>query len=326
MSRYPEVDLHRLRTYPVAERASLVHHESLYRPPSDPESFGEFWDSLPDVLAVRDLRALVARTRAAREAGAGFLLLAGAHVIKTGLAPGLIRLMEDGWITAIALNGAGAIHDLELAFFGRTSEDVAAQLPEGKFGMARETSQWLNAWTIEADRREEGLGEGLGRAFLEQAGEGAARSLLASAYRLGVPVTIHLAIGADINHPHPGFSGAAAGSATTRDFRILCHQVGLLTRGVALNVGSAVVLPEVFLKALSVCTNLGLRFEGLTTAVFDFQRQYRPSENVVRRPALQGGTGLYLIGHHEILVPLLTQALLRLGRPAPPGGPGEGAP
>jgi hypothetical protein len=310
MSRYPEEDLRRIRTYGISRRRSLVDRGVLYRPPRDPGSFGDLWHSMPDVLAARELKELVARVRTARSRRKGVLVLAGAHVIKTGLSPGLIRLLEEGWITGLALNGAGAIHDLEIAFFGRTSEDVASQLPKGRFGMARETSRWINAWTVEAARREEGLGEGLGRAFLEKGGQGVARSLLAACYRLGVPATIHLSIGADINHQHPDFSGEAAGETSARDFRILCAEVGRLTSGVALNLGSAVVLPEVFLKALSVSTSLGRRFSGLTTAVFDFQRQYRSLENVVRRPALQGGRGYYLVGHHEILLPLFFQALL----------------
>jgi hypothetical protein len=315
MSRYPEIDLSRVRTYSVRRRKSLVRAEGFLRAVGDPGSFTEFWASLPDVLAVRDLRELVVRVRGARARGAGVLAMAGGHVLKTGLGPGLIRLMEDGWITSLALNGAGTIHDLEIAFFGTTSEDVAAQLPRGRFGMARETSAWLNRWTVEAATRGEGLGEGLGRAYLENAPpNGAARSVLASAYRLGVPVTVHLAIGGDINHQHPGFDGAAAGATSARDFRILCAQVSGLGEGVALNLGSAVILPEVFLKAVSVCTNLGTPFPGLTTAVFDFQRQYRPGENVVRRPTLRGGRGFYLVGHHEILLPLFFQAL-RLGGP-----------
>lgn len=320
MSRYAEIDLSRVRTYPVLRRGSLVRKEAFLGPVRDPGSFAEFWASLPDLLAARDLRDLVARVRAARGRDAGVLLMAGGHVLKTGLGPGLIGLMEEGWITSVALNGAGTIHDLEIAFFGATSEDVAAQLPRGRFGMARETSAWLNRWTVEAAGRREGLGEGLGRAFLENApAEGAARSVLAAAYRLGVPATVHLAIGADINHQHAGFDGAAAGETSARDFRILCAQVSGLGEGVALNLGSAVILPEVFLKALSVCTNLGHRFSGLTTAVFDFQRHYRPAENVVRRPALQGGRGFYLVGHHEILLPLFFQALRLEGPPELPG-------
>ncbi len=319
MSRYPEADLNRIRTYPVRTRRSLVAGEAGYRPPADPASFTDFWDSLPETLAARDLKELVRLSAAARRSGHGMLVLCGAHVIKAGVSPALIRLMEDGWITALATNGAGAIHDLELAFFGRTSEDVAAQLPAGRFGMARETSSWLNDWTIEAAARGEGLGEGLGRAFLERGAPGSASSLLATAYRLSIPATVHLAIGADINHQHPGFNGAAAGETTARDFRILCRVVQGLERGIALNIGSAVILPEVFLKAVSVGTNLGARYGGLTTAVFDFIRHYRPAENVVRRPALQGGKGFYLVGHHEILVPLFTQALLLAG-----GGSGTG--
>lgn len=313
MSRYAETDLTRIVTYPVGERRSLVASSSLYRPPREPASFKEFWKSLPNVLAAKDLRELVEHVVRARRGRHGILVLAGAHVIKTGLSPALVRLMEEGWITALALNGAGAVHDLELTFFGRTSEDVADQLPKGRFGMAKETSLWLNEWTREACDRQEGLGEGLGRAYLERGRRGAKRSLLATAYRLGIPATVHLSIGSDINHQHPSFSGAAAGETTARDFRILCHAVGGLGRGVALNLGSAVVLPEVFLKAVSVSTNLGIRFPDLTTAVFDFQKHYRPLENVVKRPALQGGRGYYLVGHHEILLPLFFQGLMLRG-------------
>jgi hypothetical protein len=313
VSRYPECDLSGIKTYRVARRSSLVRREALYREPENPERFEDLWRSLPDILAARDLRALVERVRLARERGAGILVLSGAHVIKTGLSTGLIRLMREGWITALALNGAGVIHDLELAFFGQTSEDVAAELSRGRFGMARETSLWINQWTVEAARRREGLGEGLGRAMLEKDPSAHERSVLAAAYHLGIPVTVHLAIGADINHQHPSFDGAAAGETSARDFRILCHQVMGLASGAALNLGSAVILPEVFLKSVSVCTNLGLRFRDLTTAVFDFQRQYRPMENVVRRPTLSAGKGYYLVGHHEILLPLFFHALLWAG-------------
>lgn len=317
MSRYEEADLSRLRTYPVEQRESKVSRGQLYHPPGDLESFADFWDSLPDLLAARELKDLVERMHQARSNGAGRVLLAGAHVIKTGLAPGLVRLMEEGWITAVALNGAGAIHDLEFAFFGRTSEDVAAQLPEGRFGMAEETSGWLNAWTSEAARRGEGLGEGLGRAFLEAKAPHAEASLLASAYRLRIPLTVHLSIGTDINQQHPGFDGAAAGETSARDFRILAHSMASLEQGVAINVGSAVLLPEVFLKAISVAINLGARYHDLTTAVFDFQRHYRPLQNVVDRPTRTGGRGYYLVGHHEILIPLFVHALLRRGGSTP---------
>ncbi len=321
MSKYEELDLRGVRTYPVKRRRSLVEASSFYHPPDALDSFDSFWNSLPDVLAAKDLRELVQRTRTARAGGAGFLVLLGGHVIKTGLGPGLIRLMREGWITALALNGAGTIHDLEIAFWGRTSEDVAGQLPEGRFGMARETSQWLNAWTVEAARRGEGLGEGLGRAIQEEAGTGAGRSVLASAWQMSIPVSVHLAIGADINHQHPGFSGAAAGETSARDFRILCRQVQTLAKGVALNVGSAVILPEVFLKAVSVAINLGTRFDQLTTAVFDFQRHYRPQVNVAQRPTLQGGKGFYIVGHHELLFPLFIHALLRYGISDGPADP-----
>lgn len=318
MSRYPEADLSRVRTYPIEERSSLVDESQLYRPPADLGSFDEFWNSLPDVLAARQLRDLVARMEAARERGAGILILAGAHVIKTGLSPGLIRLMEEGWVSALALNGAGAIHDLEMAFFGRTSEDVAEALPAGRFGMAHETSAWMNEWTRTAAGRGEGLGEGLGRIFLERSGSGGGRSVLASAYRLGIPATVHLSIGTDINQQHSEFSGAAAGETSARDFRLLVPSVErLASGGVALNLGSAVLLPEVFLKAISVAINLGCRYEDLTTAAFDFQRPYRVEQNVLERPTRGVGRGYFLVGHHEILLPLFIHRLLR-GRSGPP--------
>ncbi|MCA9727917.1 MAG: hypothetical protein R3E12_08335 [Candidatus Eisenbacteria bacterium] len=309
MSRYREADLRGVRTYPVAARASKVDQASLYRPPGDPDSFAEYWRSLPDQLAARDLRELVGRVLAARRGGHGVLALLGAHVIKTGMGPGLIQLMREGWITGLAMNGATVIHDLELAFFGRTSEDVASQLPQGRFGMARETSEWLNEWTRVAAERNEGLGEGLGRAFREQGAPFVEHSLLAAAYELGIPATVHLSIGTDINHQHPGFPGAAAGDASARDFRILVAVVQTLGRGVALNLGSAVLMPEVFLKAVSVAVNLGTPFENLTAAVFDFQKHYRPLENVVRRPTSTGGWGTYIVGHHEVILPLFFQAI-----------------
>jgi len=309
MSRYPEADLSRVRTYPVSERASKVEASALYRPPSDPASFTEFWDSLPDQLAARDLRELVTRLVAARREGAGVLVMLGAHVIKTGMGPGLIQLMREGWITALAMNGATVIHDLELAFFGRTSEDVAAQLPEGKFGMADETSRWLNEWTRGAAERGEGLGEGLGRQFLEAKAPFREVSILAAAYELGIPATVHLSIGTDINHQHAHFPAAEAGAASARDFRILAATVQTLSRGAALNLGSAVLMPEVFLKAVSVAINLGTRFEDLTTAVFDFQKHYRPLENVVRRPTAGVGRGMYIVGHHELILPLFFQGI-----------------
>lgn len=309
MSKYPEVDLSRVRTYPVAERASKVDGSELYHPPADPSSFGDFWASFPNQLAARDLRELVTRLIAARNSGAGVLVMLGAHVVKSGMGPGLIQLMREGWVTALAMNGATVIHDLELAFFGRTSEDVAAQLHEGKFGMADETSRWLNDWTRIAGERGEGLGEGLGRQFIERDAPFREVSLLAAAYELGIPATVHLSIGTDINHQHASFPAAEAGLASARDFRILAAVVQTLARGVALNLGSAVLMPEVFLKAVSVAVNLGTRFEDLTTAVFDFQKHYRPLENVVRRPTAQGGRGMYLVGHHELILPLFFQGI-----------------
>ena len=309
MSRYPETDLSRIVTYPVGERRSLVAPpRSTARPRSRPPSrssgtpFRMFWR--------RGTCGSWSSTWSGPGARrAGVLVLAGAHVLKTGLAPGLIRLMEEGWITALALNGAGADPrprvDVLRAHLGGccrpapqgTLRHGAGNLPLAQRVDPRGAATGRKGW----GRARPGLPGARGR-------RGAKRCLLATAYRLGVPATVHLSIGSDINHQHPSFSGAAAGETTARDFRILCHAGRRPGRGVALNLGSAVVLPEVFLKAISVSTNLGIRFPDLTTAVFDFQKHYRPLENVVKRPALQGGRGIYLVGHHEILLPLFFQA------------------
>jgi hypothetical protein len=282
-------------------------------PPVDPDSFSQLWDGLPDILAARDLRRLAQQVVAARLAARPVLLFMGAHVIKTGLTPFLIRLMDEGLVTSIASHGAGLVHDLEWTLFGRTSEDVADGLERGDFGMDLETSTLINTWTKESAAAGEGLGEGLGRrigAEAERQGINPDAGWLSAAYRREIPATIHGSIGTDIYQQHPEFDGAAFGEASARDFRILAHQVSLAEGGVVLNWGSAVILPEVFLKALSVARNLGHPVNGLTTAAFDFMRHYRPAENVVRRPTRKTGWGSYIVGHHEILIPLFVQGLL----------------
>ena len=219
-------------------------------------------------------------------------------------------MMESGLLTGIAFNGAGAIHDVELGLWGRTSEDVAHELHSGRFGMGRETAAFVNGAAVAARRASEGFGEALGRLLLEADRGTAARSVLAAAYRLKLPATVHVAIGTDIVHQHADFDGGATGEASARDFRILAAEVAEIRGGTVLNLGSAVILPEVFLKAFSVARNLRASTDGLTTAVFDFIKQYRPMENVVRRPTRDKGKGYYLVGHHEILLPLLFHACL----------------
>jgi len=311
MSRYEEVDLARLRTFSLHRRSTKVGERNLYHPPRRLESFGAFWDSLPDVLGAADLRAVVEAVLTSRSADRPVLALCGAHVLKAGMGPGLIRMIDRGLLTGLAFHGAGAIHDVELALWGETSEDVASELHKGRFGMVRETAAFVNNAAAEAREKREGFGEAIGRLLLALDRDTAGRSVLAAAYKHRVPATVHVAIGTDTIHQHPDFDGAATGDASARDFRILAAEVLDIGGGVVLNLGSAVILPEVFLKAFSIAKNLGAIKEGLTTAAFDFIRHYRPMENVVRRPTLQAGRGYYLVGHHEILLPLLFHACLR---------------
>jgi len=276
-------------------------------PPDGPRSFDAFLDALPDVLAARDVRAVVADVAAAARRKAVVTLLGG-HVIKVGLGPLLIHLLDRGVLTHVAMNGAAAIHDFELAAFGGTSEDVAAGLGDGTFGMAEETGREMNA-AIAAGRGEGmGLGEALAH-WLDRRGAVPGRDacVLLAAWRRGIPVTVHVALGADIIHQHPDADGAATGELTFRDFRRLAAALPALDHGgVVLNLGSAVVLPEVFLKALTVARNLGGGKPTHFTAVdCDMIRHYRPRLNVVQRPTQEGGAGYLLTGHHELLVPLI---------------------
>ena len=310
MGRYEEVDLGRVTRISVGDRRSKVAAGLLAAPPRDADSFGAFWDGLPAVLGAAELRGLARAVVAARAAGRPVVWMCGAHVVKVGLGPVLIRMLREDLITLLAVNGAFAIHDLELALWGATSEEVADELHRGRFGMARETSELLNGAVAEGARRGEGMGEAVGRSLLEQRDAWCTESVVATGYELGVPVTVHVAIGTDITHQHPDFQPEAAGATSGRDFRILAAHLRDLEGAVVVNVGSAVVLPEVFLKALSVAVNLGASCRGLVTATLDFQRHYRPRVNVVERPAQAGGHGAYLVGHHEILLPLLYQGIL----------------
>jgi len=269
-----------------------------------------FIDSLPNILAAKEFRDFLDLLRAARTKRKPILVGLGAHVIKVGLSPVLIRLMEDGWISGLALNGAGIIHDFEIAYCGRTSEDVAAQIKQGKFGMARETGERLNAAIKAGAKRGLGLGAAVGRMIAGSRLPFQDVSLLAAAYEKGIPVSVHVAIGTDTIHFHPGCSGEALGRTSLADFFLFCSLLEKLEGGgVYINMGSAVVLPEVFLKALSFVRNRGIRLEHFSTAVFDFRHHYRPEQNVVRRVVGKKGRGFYFIGHHEIMIPLLAAGL-----------------
>lgn len=313
MSIYDQrpIDLTPLRTYSLFERPSKVSVRDFAKPHERGASVKAFLESLPRVLAGEDLRALVESIHRARRRGKPVLVGLGGHVIKCGLAPILIDLLRRRLITGVAMTGAGLIHDFEIALCGATSEDVDATLGEGQFGMAEETGRLINEAIGEGYRDGLGLGEALGRALHRLDPPYKAFSLLHAAYAERVPVTVHVSLGADITHLHPSASGAAIGATSHRDFLLFCTLVREMDGGgVYLNLGSAVMLPEVFLKAVTVARNLGVRLRDITTANFDFIQHYRPMTNVVRRPVAGVGRGFALTGHHEILIPLLAAALI----------------
>jgi hypothetical protein len=311
---YREVDLDRVRTVPVATRRNKVDPTLLAAPPGAERSFKAFLDSLPDVLAARDLRAVTAAVARAARARRGVVLLLGGHVVKVGLGPLVREWLRRGIVTHVALNGAAAIHDYELAAFGGTSEDVETGLGDGTFGMAEETGVEMNAAIAAAAAGGAGMGEGLALALAQRSElPGRECSVLLAALEADVPVTVHAAIGAEIIHQHPAADGAALGATSHRDFRRLAGSLPLLDDGgVVLNLGSAVILPEVFLKALTIARNL---HAGAPTrfvaADFDMQRHYRPRVNVVQRPTKSGGEGFLLTGHHELMIPLLVWGVLQ---------------
>ena len=310
MSRYREADLTKLTMGSVAGRATRVRVEDFARP-LDPAAAAAVLGSLPDQLAARQLRELVERVAVAHRASRPVIAMIGGHVIKAGVSPCLVALLERGVVTHLALNGAAALHDVEIARVGRTSEDVEASLQAGSFGMVDETGDFMNAVMSDGVRRGEGLGECWGRALIEEPAPHRHVSLLATAWRLGVPATVHVAIGTDTVHYHPACDGAALGATSLRDFRILAATLAEARGAAVLNLGSAVVLPEVFLKALAVARNLGAGLEDLTTVNFDQVQHYRPRVNVVERPTrAEGARGYSLTGHHEIMVPLFAGAVV----------------
>ncbi|HET7293821.1 MAG TPA: hypothetical protein VFM88_15460 [Vicinamibacteria bacterium] len=312
--RHPALSLDGISTYPLAQRKSKVSLRDFARPHRRGARLAAFVKGLPRILAGETLRALAADVSRARSRRRPVLWGLGGHVFKVGLSPVLIDLMERGFVTGIALNGAGVVHDFELAVAGRTSEEVAEGLGDGAFGMARETGAEINRAIVEGDRDGLGLGAAVGRYLAEGRPRHGRVSLLAAAWRLGLPATVHVAVGTDIVHMHPGCDPAALGRATHLDFRVFAAQVARLGGGgVYLNVGSAVLLPEVFLKAVTLARNLGHPLRDFATANLDFIQSYRPNTNVVQRPTRGVGRGYSLTGHHEIMVPLLA-ALLVEGR------------
>ncbi|HEY7685850.1 MAG TPA: hypothetical protein VH833_07065 [Gemmatimonadales bacterium] len=312
MTDYREADFSRLKTVPIAQRHNKVDPSLLAHPPGAESSFAAFWGSLPDILAARDLRFVADQVALAAGRRAVVVMLGG-HVIKVGLGPLLIALLERGVITHVAMNGSAAIHDFELAAFGGTSEDVVAGLGDGTFGMAEETGREMNAAIAAGARDGRGAGEALAETLRTRTNlPGRTVSVLVACAERGVPVTVHAAIGAEIIHQHPSADGAAIGATSHRDFKRLAASLpDLQDGGVVLNFGSAVVMPEVFLKALTVARNLHEgKPTGFTACDCDMQRHYRPRVNVVERPTLAGGRGVQLTGHHEILLPLLCWGVL----------------
>jgi hypothetical protein len=301
---YEEFDLSGVRTYRLDSRKSKVNAAAFARPYVRGSGVAGLLSSLPDILAGTDFKAVVRAMAGARARDAALIWGFGAHVLKTGLSPVLVDLMERGFITALATNGAGVIHDFEIALAGATSEDVDEALGPGRFGMAEETVTLLNGAINDGVAKGLGIGQAVGRFLLERDPPHARLSVAAAAARLGIPLTVHIGIGTDIIHMHRAASGAALGEGSLRDFRYLTSAVARLAGGVYINCGSAVILPEVFLKAVALARNQGHALDGLTTVNIDFLRHYRPITNVVTRPTSGIGKGYALTGHHEILLPL----------------------
>ena len=301
------LDWNALRFEPLTDRPSKVFLNDLGRPSGPDPSLGDWLSGLPNILAASGLKRLRDAIVKSHLAGKTIVAGMGGHVIKTGCGPYLIDWIRRGILNGVAMNGSATIHDLELAIAGRTSEDVGARLMAGEFGFARETSDLFSQACEKAAKSGQGLGNALGEVVLEHGGPGLDQSVLAAAYRAKIPLTVHVAVGTDIVHMNPSLDGASLGAATLKDFRILCELVARMEGGVYLNVGSAVVLPEVFLKTVSIARNLGRSLDGLTTANLDFEQKYRGLINVLQRP---GAEGVALTGHHELMIPLLHAAVV----------------
>jgi len=310
MTEVEPISLEKVRSYSLKERVSKVSTDSFGAPWRPGGSISQWVQSLPGILAGKDFSEIVERMIQAVMAKKTLILAMGAHPIKVGLSPVILDLMERGIISGVAMNGAGIIHDAEVAMAGNTSEDVAAVLGDGQFGMADETGRFLNAAIQDGARQGLGLGRSVGAMLVREDFPHNRQSLLARAYELDLPITVHVAIGTDIIHFHPSVDGAAIGATSHLDFRIFAGLVSRLKKGMLINLGSAVIMPEVFLKALSLVRNLGHDVSDFTTLNMDFIQHYRPMTNVVRRPTLESGRGYSLVGHHEIMFPLLVAALI----------------
>ncbi len=300
------LDFNKIKTYSLRSRKSKVKVGDFFKIFSSDDNL---LASLPDILAAKDFKELVEEILKAHRDRRQIIFMLGAHVIKCGLSPLIIDLMRRRVISAVALNGAGIIHDLEIAYQGNTSEDVDRAIQDGSFGMARETAGYLNKAIKDGNKEKMGIGEAVGRMIKERGLEYREFSILYAGVKYNIPLTVHIAIGTDIIHMHPSCDGASIGEAGLRDFRKFCELVSRLERGVVINFGSAVILPEVFLKALSVARNLGFKVKRFTAADFDMLKQYRAFTNVVKRPAIEG-KGFSFLGHHEIMIPLLYRAII----------------
>ena len=311
MTEFPDLDIGALKTDSIYERESLVSRRDFGRPWTKGGGLRDFLDRLPRILAGSDWTGAVERLCRTVKNGATLVLAMGGHPVKVGLSPLIIDLMDRGIISLLAVNGSVMVHDTEVAMVGSTSEDVAASLGAGHFGVTREPNKLINAAAREAAESGTGLGLSLGRAILKAGLPHAGESLFASAAQREIPVTVHVALGTDVYHIHPEADGAYLGKAGFADFQTFCRAVASMENGAFINLGSAVVLPEVFLKAVTLSRNLGFALKGLTTVNMDFIRQYRPQVNVVQRPTtIEGGKGFYFVGHHELMFPLLAASLI----------------
>ncbi len=311
-NQYPEIDLKQVRRISFAERDTKVDVGMFGKVNLESDSFHAFFWGLPEILASKTLKELARETARCIEQGKKVVVMMGAHLIKTGVSPLFVELMRKGAFSCLVMNGAGVIHDFETALFGRTSEDVARTLETGKFGYVHETGVWINQAIQAGIAHEWGYGEAVARDLQARKPPHAEVSLLLTALNKRIPLTVHTALGTETIHQHPEANGAALGEASMRDFRILCHQLTQLEGGMVLLYGSAVVLPEVFLKALTVVRNLGHEVKRFTAVNFDMIKHYRPHENVVSRPTQSGGQGFHLIGHHELMIPLFWQGVYSL--------------
>ena len=304
------VDLTKVKTYPIRDRENKVSVTDFAYPASAGQTISSWLDSLPKILAGRDFIELVQAIVKAKAESRPVIAMMGGHVVKCGLSPVIISMMEHGILTGIAMNGATSIHDFEIAIIGGTSEDVGTNIEDGIFGMWDETGGLMNSAINERLNKDMGMGEALGQKLIDINAEYQNMSILASALRLNIPATVHVAIGTDIIHQHPQADGTVIGQTSFIDFRIFAAEVSDLEGGVLINFGSAVIMPEVFLKALSIARNLGHKVTEFTTANFDMFQHYRPKENILKRPTNMGGIGYAITGHHEIMIPLLACAVM----------------